>query len=178
VNLTGTTSPSLPRRRHVLPGQARPRRPPEYAQRLRAKQRVERQYGMLEREFRRLFERAGRMPGDTGANLLALVEQRLDTLVYRLGFARTRPMARQPVGHGHLLVNGRRVDIPSYRVQVGDVVQLTPRATAIPTVREALAAAPARLPSWLTREDGVARVIGEPWPGEMDPDIRAALIVA
>jgi small subunit ribosomal protein S4 len=81
--------------------------------RLRAKQHVKRQYGMLERDFRRYFAEAARMPGDTGENLLLLLERRLDTVVYRLGFARTRPMARQLVNHGHIMVNHCRVNIPS-----------------------------------------------------------------
>jgi small subunit ribosomal protein S4 len=178
VNLTGTSSPSLQRRLRVPPGQARPhRRQSEYGIRLRAKQRVKRQYGMLERDFRRRFEQASRTPGNTGENLLFLLERRLDTVVYRLGFARTRPMARQLVNHRHILVNGRRVNIPSYRIQPGDIIQLTEKASEIPVVKEELAAPPARLPSWLTRENGIGRVIGDPQRGEIDPDIREDLIV-
>lgn len=178
VNVTGTTSPSLQRRLRVPPGQARrPQRPSEYAIRLRAKQRVKRQYGLLERTFRRVFAEARRMPGDTGHNLLFLLEHRLDTVVYRLGFAHTRPMARQLVTHQHVLVNGRRVTIPSYSVQVGDTIQLTAHAGEIPGVREALATRPARLPSWLMREGVVGQVIGTPQRGELDPDIREQLIV-
>jgi small subunit ribosomal protein S4 len=163
VNLTGTTSPSLQRRLGVPPGQARPRqRQSEYAMRLRAKQRVKRQYGMLERDFRRYFEQASKMPGDTGENLLVLLKHRLDTVIYRLGFARTRPMARQLVNHGHVLVNERRANIPSYRVQVGDIIQLTEKAVWIPVVQEELAMSPARLPPWLMREGSVGQVIGPP----------------
>jgi ribosomal 50S subunit-recycling heat shock protein len=132
---------------------------------------------MLERNFRRYFEQASKMPGEMGANLLSLVEHRLDTVVYRLGFARTRPMARQLVSHGHVLVNERRVNSPSYRVRIGDVTHLTARATEIPVVQEEFAMAPARLPSWLMREDGIGRVVGEPQRGEMDPDIRTDLYV-
>lgn len=178
VNLTGTASPSLQRRLRVPPGQARQRqRPSEYAVRLRAKQRVKRQYGLLERTFRRVFGEARHMPGDTGHNLLFLLEHRLDTVVYRLGFAHTRPMARQLVTHRHVLVNGRRVNIPSYRVQVGDIVQLTEKALEIPGVQDTLTEPPARLPSWLVREGTVGRVIGTPQRDEIDPDIREQLIV-
>jgi small subunit ribosomal protein S4 len=178
VNLTGTTSRSLQRRLQVLPGQARPRgRPSEYAIRLRAKQRVKRQYGVLERGFRRYFEVARRMPGNTGHNLLRLLEQRLDTVVYRLGFALTRPMARQLVTHRHVLVNGQRVNIPSYRIQVGDIVQLAEKALEIPGVQDALTIPPTRLPSWLMREGSVGRVVGTPQRGEIDPDIQEQLIV-
>lgn len=178
VNLTGTSSPSLQRRLRVPPGRARPRqRQSEYAIRLRAKQRVKRQYGLMERDFRRYFTEAGRMPGDTGNNLLLLLEQRLDTVVYRLGFARTRPMARQLVNHGHILVNHRRVNTPSYRVALGDIIQLTDKATDIPAVQEELATSPSRLPSWLMREGSLGRVIGTPKRGEIDPDIYEHLIV-
>ncbi len=178
VNLTGTTSPSLQRRLHVPPGPARrPQRPSEYAIRLRAKQRVKRQYGLRERTFRRVFGDAHRLPGDTGHNLLCLLERRLDAVVYRLGFAHTRPMARQLVSHRHVLVNGQQVNIPSYRVQVGDLIQLTAHATAIPGVHDALTRPPARLPSWLVREGPVGRVIGTPQRGEIDPDIQEQRIV-
>jgi len=177
VNLTGTTSPSLQRRLRVPPGQARPqRRQSEYARRLRAKQRVKRQYGMLERDFRRYFEEASRMPGDTGENLLFLLEHRLDCAVYRLGFARTRPMARQLVSHGHV-VNGHRVNIPSYRIALGHTIQLTDKAMQIPVVREELATPPVRLPSWLTRQDNVGRVIGLPQREDIASDIQVNLII-
>ena len=140
VNLTGTTSPSLTKRLGVPPGAQRRRgRPSDYAVRLHAKQRLKREYGMLERAFRCYVEEASRMAGDTGYNLLQLPERRLDSVIYRLGFARTRPMARQLVSHGHVLVNEQRVTIPSYRVKVGEVISLTPRATEIPQVQEALA---------------------------------------
>jgi len=92
------------------------------------KQKAKAIYGMLERQFRRFFEKASRMKGNTGENLLQLLERRLDNVVYRMGFARTRPAARQLVNHGHILVNGRRVTIPSYLVSPGDVVSLSPRA--------------------------------------------------
>jgi small subunit ribosomal protein S4 len=138
---------------------------------------VKRQYGILERDFRRYFTEASRMPGDTGKNLLLLLEQRLDTVVYRLGFARTRPMARQLVNHGHVLVNHRRVNIPSYRVALGDTIQLTDKATDIPVVREELVMSPVRLPSWLTREGNLGRVIGTPQREEIDQDIYEHLIV-
>jgi small subunit ribosomal protein S4 len=178
VNLTGTTSPSLQRRLQVTPGQARSRRrQSEYDLRLRAKQRVKRQYGMRERDFRRYFEEASRMPGDTGENLLFLLEHRLDSAVYRLGFAHTRPMARQLVNHGHVLVNGHRVNIPSYRVALGDAVQLTDKAMEIPIVREELATPSTRLPSWLARAGNVGRVVGTPRREEIDPDIRVNLTI-
>ena len=178
VNLTGTTSPSLVKRLGVPPGPRRRRgRPSDYALRLRAQQRVKRQYGTLERAFRRCVGEARRMPGETGDNLLQLLERRLDSVVYRLGFARTRPMARQLVNHGHILVNARKVTIPSYRVKVGDVLALTPRAMAIPGVQEAVALSPAYLPAWLTRAGGQGGVVSTPRRTDIEADIREDLIV-
>ncbi len=103
-------------------GQKRARRPSDYAVRLREKQRLRRIYGLNEKQFRNLFEEAARRKGVTGTVFLHLLESRLDNVVYRLGIAASRRQARQLVRHGHITVNGRRVDIPSYRVKPGDVV--------------------------------------------------------
>jgi small subunit ribosomal protein S4 len=176
VNLTGTTSRSLERRLKTPPGGRRSRRVSEYAVHLRAKQRVKRQYGMRERQFRRFVEEARGQPGPTGENLLQLLERRLDATVYRLGFARTRPMARQLVSHGHVLVNERKLDIPSALVSPGDVIKLSETAMQIPVVQEELESG-RPLPSWLSRENGVGRVIGLPRREEIDADIREDLIV-
>ena len=96
----------------------------EYRLRLREKQKVKRFYGVYERQFRKYFGQAERIKGNTGAALLSLLERRLDNVVYKLGFAASRSSARQTVAHGHVHVNGRRVDVPSYRVKVGDRVSL------------------------------------------------------
>ena len=96
----------------------------EYALQLAEKQKVKFVYGILERQFRSYYEKATRMPGKAGENLLILVERRLDNVVYRLGFAMTRREARQLVTHGHFTVNGQRVDIPSFLVKVGDVIEV------------------------------------------------------
>lgn len=103
-------------------GQKRARRPSDYAVRLREKQRLRRIYGLNEKQFRNLFEEAAKKKGVTGTVFLHLLESRLDNVVYRLGIAASRRQARQLVRHGHITVNGRRVDIPSYRVKPGDVV--------------------------------------------------------
>ena len=103
-------------------GQKRARRPSDYAVRLREKQRLRRIYGLNEKQFRNLFEEAAKKKGVTGTVFLHLLESRLDNVVYRLGIASSRRQARQLVRHGHITVNGRRVDIPSYRVKPGDVV--------------------------------------------------------
>jgi small subunit ribosomal protein S4 len=93
-----------------------------YGMQLREKQKVKRIYGVLEGQFRRFFEIARKMPGNTGENLLILLEKRLDNVVYRMGFAKSRAQARQFVRHGHILVNGKRIDIPSYLVKAGDII--------------------------------------------------------
>jgi small subunit ribosomal protein S4 len=179
VNLTGTTSPSLadklsiPPRRNVR----RRRGASEYEIHLRAKQRVKLQYGVLEKQFRRFFKDASRMPGPTGANLLQLLERRLDSAVYRAGFARTRPMARQLVSHGHVRVNDKKVDIPSFLVKPGDVITLAPTALQMPVVQEEMRTGHRVMPSWLERVDGVGRVIGYPRREDSDADIREDLIV-
>lgn len=102
----------------------------EYGRQLMEKQKAKAIYGMLERQFRRFFEKAARMKGNTGENLLQLLERRLDNVAYRMGFARTRPAARQLVSHGHILVNNKRVNVPSYLVSPGDVISLSPHARA------------------------------------------------
>ena len=116
-------------RRPTLPGQrgkfGQPARTKlkDYGIRLREKQKLRTIYGVMERQFRKYFEMARRMPGLTGENLLQILERRLDNIVYRLGFAPSRRAARQLVRHGHFLVNGKKVDIPSYLLKPGDVVQ-------------------------------------------------------
>ncbi|MCI8652048.1 MAG: 30S ribosomal protein S4, partial [Oscillospiraceae bacterium] len=100
------------------------RKQSEYATQLQEKQKVKFVYGILEKQFHSYYEKAMRMPGETGENLLVLVERRLDNVVYRLGFAMTRREARQLVNHGHFTVNGRKVNIPSYLVKVGDVIEV------------------------------------------------------
>lgn len=108
----------------------------EYGRQLMEKQKAKAIYGVLERQFRRFFEKASRMKGNTGENLLQLLERRLDNVVYRMGFARTRPAARQLVNHGHILVNGRPVSIPSYLVTPGDVVALSSKAQKSEVLRK------------------------------------------
>lgn len=177
VNVTGTTSPRLEKVINIPPGaRRRTKKPSEYRQRLRAKQRVKNQYGLQERQFRRLFEEAERMSGPTPQNLLQLLERRLDNAVYRLGWARTRPMARQLVSHGHLEVNGRRVTIPSYRLKRGDVVHLRSSATKIPVVQEEMLTR-GLTASWLERDTDTARVIGSPRREDVEPDIREVQVV-
>ncbi len=122
----------------------------DYGIRLREKQRVRRIYGVNESQFRRYFEMADRQKGVTGTNLLALLEKRLDNVVYRLGFAESRAQARQLVKHGHFLVNGRKVDIPSFQVKVGDEITIREKSRDLIPVVQALESVARRgIPEWL-----------------------------
>lgn len=180
VNLFGSTSRSLERRLSVPPGmhgRRRGRKPSEYALQLREKQKVKRLFGMLEKQFRRFYEMAARQRGATGQILLQVLERRLDNVVYRIGFGRTRMMARQLVSHGHVRVNGQEVNIPSYLVKAGDTITLTPSALQNPEVQAALEERGGNLPAWLEMHDGVARVVRLPEPGESEPGINPELIV-
>ncbi len=179
VNLTGTASRTLERRLEVPPGGTKRgrRKTSDFALALRAKQRVKREYGMTEAQFLRFFEMARRMSGPTGVNLLQLLERRLDSVVYRLGFAATRPMARQLVSHRHVLVNGKLMSIPSYLVHPGDVIQLDRTAQQIPAIADELSHPHAAVPPWLSRTDGTGRIMRMPERTESAPDIREDLIV-
>jgi small subunit ribosomal protein S4 len=120
----------------------------EYRQQLREKQKARRYYQLLEKQFRGYYQKASRQPGVTGENLLRLLERRLDNVLVRLGFAASRRQARQLVGHGHWLVNGRRVDIPSYQVRPEDVITIRPSSAAADVVRSATELT-AVVPPWL-----------------------------
>jgi len=139
-------------RRNYAPGQHGRRRSKiqPYGTQLREKQKVRRMYGVLERQFSRYFDRADRKRGKTGDNLLSFLERRLDNVVHRMGFATSRSQARQLVNHGHVHVNGRTVDIPSFEVRAGDVIQLREKAKKNPLVQAAVSSAQARgIPEWL-----------------------------
>jgi small subunit ribosomal protein S4 len=152
-----------------------------YGQQLREKQKVKRIYFVLERQFRNYFERAARMKGVTGENLLILLERRLDNAVYRAGFATSRRQARQLVVHGHIAVNGRKVDIPSFQVNVGDQISVREASRRIPQVEAAWQTAAGRgRPSWLVPvegEDMSVRVARLPQRDDIDRQINEQLIV-
>ena len=152
----------------------------EYGQQLREKQKAKRFYGVLESQFRGYFEMAERRPGQTGENLLSILECRLDNVVYRLGFANTRRQARQLVNHGHFTVNGNRVNIPSYLIKVGDVVAVSEKAASNAFFKklkedDAFVAAP----KWLDRDKNTlqGKVIALPTKADIDFDIAVHLIV-
>ncbi|MER3426018.1 MAG: 30S ribosomal protein S4 [Thermus sp.] len=132
-------------------GQRRARRPSDYAVRLREKQKLRRIYGVSETQFRNLFEEASRKKGVTGTVFLGLLESRLDNVVYRLGFAASRRQARQMVRHGHILVNGKRVDLPAYRLKPGDEVAIAEKSRNLDFIRQNLEAMKGRrVGSWLS----------------------------
>ena len=170
-------------RRNYAPGQHGQGRikVSDYGTQLREKQRVKRTYGLLEKQFRDCFQRADRMKGVTGENLLVMLERRLDSMAYRMGFATSRSEARQLVRHSHLMVNGRKVNIPSYLVRPGDVVELREKSRKIARINESLDGVMRRgLPSWveLTRDAFQGTVKTLPVRAEMTtPSFQEHLIV-
>jgi small subunit ribosomal protein S4 len=151
----------------------------EYLAQLQEKQKAKYIYGVLERQFRRTYEEAVRLQGPTGENLLRLLEQRLDNVVYRAGWASTRPQARQFVNHGLVQVNGRRVDIASFRVKRGEVVALGPKARAMIVIRHNLDTLDRSLVGWLEAGDGGQQVTVRDLPqrDHIDVPVRESLIV-
>ncbi len=130
INVLDKESQSLARRLNVPPGvhgRKRKRALSEFGTQMREKQKAKAVYGMLEKQFRNMVERLQRQKGETGELLISLLETRLDNLVYRLGFAKTRFQSRQFVGHGHILVNGKKMTIPSYQVRIGETIALSPK---------------------------------------------------
>jgi len=152
-----------------------------YGEQLREKQKVKRIYGMLEGQFRLYFERASRMKGVTGENLLSLLERRLDNTVYRLGFATSRPQARQLVNHGHITVNGRKVNIPSFQVKSGDEVGIVEGSRSNLHIQTAFQTASGRgRPVWLevvSNENMSGRVVALPRREDVGFPINEQLIV-
>ncbi len=131
-------------------GQRRGGKVSDYQLQLREKQKVKRIYGLLEKQFRRYYQQADRQKGITGISLLLLLESRLDNMVYRMGFAASRDQARQLVRHSHFRVNGRKVNIPSYRVKVGDMVEVKDSSRKVAQITEAMETVVRRgVPSWL-----------------------------
>ena len=158
----------------------RRRQESEYGLQLREKQKAKFIYGVLEKQFRAYYDKALRVEGITGDNLMTILESRLDNVVFRLGFARTRKEARQTVRHGHITVNGRRVDIPSYQVKAGDVVAVAPKFKDLLPIKEALIATEhMAVPSWLevVLEKLQGTVLQLPTRDQIDLDIDAQLIV-
>ena len=162
------------------PGGQRRTKKSEYGLQLQEKQKVKFVYGILEKQFRSYYDKAERAGGNTGENLLVLIERRLDNVVYRLGYAATRREARQLVNHGHFTINGKRVNIPSYLVKVGDVVAVCEKSqscTRFKMMKEADAFVAA--PKWLERDKNTlqGKVIAIPARDDIDFEIAEHLIV-
>lgn len=169
-------------RRAYAPGEAGRKRVKEneYLLQLREKQKTKRIYGVLEKQFRAYYDIASRKQGVTGENLLTILESRLDNVVYRLGFAKSRAEARQQVRHGHIHVNGRRVDIPSFRVRPGDLISVAPKAKELLVIKSALISNErVQVPAWLEVdiEKLQGSVLSLPQRDQIDLDIREQLIV-
>ena len=169
-------------RRDTAPGmhQFRRGKQTDYATHLREKQKVKHYYGVLERQFRLYFAEASRSKGNTGESLMSLLERRLDNVVHRLGFGQSRAQARQMVNHGHITVNGRRLDIASYLVRPGDVVRVKNRTKSLNLVHANLAETQRQIPDFLSRLDGdlpEGRVNRLPESDDVSISVQTQLII-
>lgn len=181
VALCGSPKCPVARKGAVAPGQhglRRGRKPSNYSLQLREKQKVKRYYGVLEKQFVKYFGWAAKNKGATGLTLLQLLESRLDHVVYMLGYAPTKRLARQMVSHGHVLVNGKKVTVPSYNLKPGDVVSLSTKGAAIPAVAENLnSIKDEQVPQWLERKGGAGVVKTLPVREQITFPIEEQLIV-
>ena len=169
-------------RRNYPPGQHGQRRGKfsDYGLQLREKQKIKRMYGLVEKQFKTYFKEADRQKGVTGTNFLIILERRLDNTVYRLGFSNSRTQARQLVRHNHFLVNGKKVNIPSFLLRPGDVVSVRESSRQLASVNDALEAMPRRgVPAWLeldkTKHEGIFKTI--PTREEMNLPVQEQLVV-
>ncbi|MFN0055251.1 MAG: 30S ribosomal protein S4 [Planctomycetales bacterium] len=156
------------------------RKSSDYGARLREKQKVKRYYGVFERQFRRYMDLAGRSKGNTGSTLMSLLERRLDNIVHRLGFAGSRRAARQLVCHGHICVNGRKVNIPSYLVDAGDTITVKSRPKSTRYVRQSLEGFTGRVPEFLSVDSGESpegKVLRLPGIDDVSIPVQPALII-
>jgi small subunit ribosomal protein S4 len=149
----------------------------DFGQQLREKQKLKFLYGVTEKQLRRIYDVATKNPTATGAAMLALLERRLDNVVYRLGWAPTRAAARQLVNHGHMTVNGRKMDIPSYTVAIADVITFAGRSVAKKHIAEAVKNAKEETPAWIERKQGAAKVLAFPRRSEIREALEEQLIV-
>ncbi|MEZ4272790.1 MAG: 30S ribosomal protein S4 [Myxococcota bacterium] len=180
-HLPGLTRKSAENRPYP-PGQhglGRRPKPSDYRIRLEEKQKLRFNYGLSERQLRKYFRKAAASKGDTGQNLLRILESRLDNVAFRAGFAPTIPAARQLVAHGHLHINGKRVDIPSYMVRAGDVLKLREKAQKNAMFADNFAAPTLEIPSYLSRDDAKmeATFTGDPTREDVPIDLQENLII-
>lgn len=168
------------RRANIAPGQhgaKGKRKISGFGQQLREKQKVKRMYGVLERQFRKTFERAKVWKGNTGEKLLEFMERRLDNVLYRASLAPTRASARQFVGHGHVTVDGSKVTIPSFLVDKDQVITMKSKSLEIPAVKRLLEDKTIKVPEWLERKGPVVRIVRMPVRQDVGEDISEQLIV-
>jgi len=161
-------------------GQSRSRRLSNYGLQLREKQKMKYTYGLLEKQFRRYFRKAEKMKGETGVNLLQLLERRLDNVVYRLGFAPTRVAARQLVSHKHIFVNGRSVNIPSYLISPGDEIQVREKSRKLAVIHDSVKQIRGDLDlPWLVLDKATlsGKVLNIPERDQLDPTLKVQIVV-
>lgn len=172
---------NLLRRLNIKPGQrpgARFSKLTEYGKQLREKQKIRRMYGLTESQLQRYFKEATRHVGNTGHLLVQQLETRLDNVVYRLGFAPTRAAARQLVNHGHFTVNKKKVTIPSYQVEVGDVISFKKeKTTSIPYVKEMLETKDLGVPGWLEKKATLGKVVDKPEADALGEEINLQAVI-
>ncbi len=180
-NILGKESKSLQRRLNVPPGglhgRKTKRRLSEYGEQLREKQKAKTIYGLLEKQFKNLVKKVRSKKGETGEMLISLLETRLDNVVYRLGFAKTRYMARQLVSHGHICVNGKKVDIASYQVKTDDVISISPKIQQNPQILKLLEEKDVNILPFLKREGPSGKLIRMPVRSEIEVPFDLQLIV-
>lgn len=170
-------------KRNYPPGQhgntGRPAKITDYGKQLREKQKMRQLYRVLEGPFRDYVNEATRRRGVTGENLLQLLEMRLDNVAYRLGFATSRAQGRQLVGHGHIEVNGKRVDIPSYQVRPGDVIRIVEGSRRMSMVQDAMASGAAKIPAWLSLDVNqfTGKIVSAPRRDEVDTTVSEQIII-
>lgn len=181
VNILEKESASLQRRLNVPPGgvhgRKMKRRLSEYGQQLREKQKAKAIYGLLEKQFGNLVKMVSGKKGETGQMLISLLETRLDNIIFRLGFAKTRAMARQMVGHGHVLVNNKKLNVPSYQVKLDDVVSLSPQAQKNPQVLSLLEEKDKPIIPFLQRQGLVGRLVRMPKKDDIQAPFDLQLII-
>jgi len=180
VNLLDKTSQSLQRRLAVPPGvhgKKRKKKLSEFGLQMREKQKAKIMYGLLERQLKRLVQTVQTKKGETGEMILAMLETRLDNVVYRLGFTKSRNMARQIVGHGHVLVNGKKVSIPSYQARVDDVITLSPKMMKNLKVIESLEEKEGNVLTFLKKEKVGGKLVRMPKKDDLEVPFNMQLII-
>jgi len=180
VNILDKTSQSLQRRLNVPPGihgRKRKRRLSEYGTQLREKQKAKATYGLLEKQFKKLVQTVQKRKGETGEMIVSLLETRLDNLVYRLGFAKSRTMARQFVSHGHIFVNGKKVNIPSYEVKVDDIISISTTIQKNPVVLELLKDKEIKILPFIKKEGVSGKLVRMPKKEDLEVPFDLQLII-